>query len=74
MHKTAEVNTCLVQMNGATVLGSCDEFRLPELIKAIAVKGVHKEVHRAAFQGMHQQQGESYKAYTARLKAKADLG
>ena len=37
------------------------------------VKAVHKEAHRVAFQGMHQQQGESYQAYAARLKAKADL-
>ena len=51
---TRQLNTRLVQMNGATVLGSCDEVRLLVLIKAIAVKGVHKEVHRAAFQGMHQ--------------------
>ena len=28
----------------------------------------------AAFQGMHQQQGQSYQVYVARLKAKADLG
>ena len=35
-------------------------------IKAIAV-------HRAAFQGMHQQQEELYQAYAARLKAKAEL-
>ena len=55
------------------VLGSCDEFQLMRFIKAIAVSGVHKEVHRAAFQGMHQQQRELYQAYAARLKAKAEL-
>ena len=69
-----QLNTRLVQMNGPTVLGSSNETDLLERVKAIAVKGVHKEVHRAAFQGMHQQQGEMYQAYAARLKAKADLG
>ena len=69
-----QLNTRMVQMYGPTVLGACDEIKLLEMIKAITVKGVHKEVHRAAFQGMHQQQGELYQAYAARLKAKADLG
>ena len=69
-----QLNTRLVQMHGPTVLGSSNENELLERVKAIAVKGVHKEVHRAAFQGMHQQQGEMYQAYAARLKAKADLG
>ena len=69
-----QLNTRIVQMHGTTVLGSCDESSLLGVIKAIAVKGVHKEVYRAAFQGMHQQQGELYQAYAARLKAKADLG
>ena len=32
---------------------------------------MHKEVHRKAFQGMHQEQGELYQANAARLKAKA---
>ena len=69
-----QLNTRLVQMNGPTALESYDESKLLEVIKTIAVKGVHKEVHRAAFQGMHQQQAEIYQAYAARLKAKADLG
>ena len=69
-----QLNTRLVQMYGPSVLGSSNETDLLERVKAIAVKGVHKEVHRAAFQGMHQQQGEMYQAYAARLKAKADLG
>ena len=34
--------------------------KLLERVKAIAVRSVHKEVHRAAFQGMHQQQGDMY--------------
>ena len=53
-----QLNTRLIQMHGPSVLGSSNENDLLERVKAIAVKGVHKEVHRAAFQGMHQQQGE----------------
>jgi hypothetical protein len=70
---TKQLNTHLVQMHGLGALGSCDEAQLLGFIKAIAVRGVHKEVHRAAFQGMHQQQGELYLPYAARLKAKAEL-
>ena len=70
---TKQLNTRLVQMHGPGALGSCDEAQLLGFIKIIAVRGVHKEVHRAAFQGMHQQQGELYQAYAARLKAKAEL-
>ena len=69
-----QLNTRLVQMHGCSMLEDSDENKLLEMIKNIAVKGMHKEVHRAAFQGMHQQQGELYQAYAARLKAKADLG
>ena len=54
-------------------MGSCDEKQLLGFIKAVTVRGVHKEVHRAAFQGMHQQPRELYQAYTAMLKAKAEL-
>ena len=43
-------------------MGSCDEKQLLGFIKAVAVRGVHKEVHRADFQCMHQQQGELYQA------------
>ena len=34
---------------------------------------MHKDMHKAAFQSRHQQQGELYKAYVAKLKAKAEL-
>ena len=45
----------MVQMLGLGGLGSCNEDQMLELIKAIAMRGVHKEVHRATFQSMHQQ-------------------
>ena len=50
---TKQLNTRLVQMHGLGPLGSYNEAQLLGFIKAIAVRGVHKEVHRAAFQGMH---------------------
>ena len=68
-----QLNTRLVQMHGPGTLGSCIEAQLLGFIKVIAVRCMHKEVHRAAFQGMHQQQEELYQAYAARLKAKAEL-
>ena len=45
-------------------LGSCNEDQL---------SGFIKEVYGAAFQSMHQWQGELYQAYIAKLKAKAEL-
>ena len=67
------LNTRLIQMHGSEKLSKIGEDDLKDNIKEVAVKGVHKEVHRAAFQGLNQQQGETYQAYAARLKAKADL-
>ena len=68
-----QVNTRLVQMHGPGTLGSCIEAQLLGFIKVIAVRCMHKEVHRAAFQGMHQQHGVLYQAYAARLKANTEL-
>ena len=68
-----QLNTWLVQMHGPGTLGSCIEAQLLGFIKVIAVRCMHKEVHRAAFQGMHQQQGVLYQAYAATLKAKPEL-
>ena len=51
---TKQLNKRLVQMHGLEGLGSCNEDQLLGFIKAIAVRGMHKEVHRAAFQSMHQ--------------------
>ena len=68
-----QLNTWLVQMHGPGTLGSCIEPQLLGFIKVIAVRCMHKEVPRAAFQGMQQQQGVLYQAYAARLKAKPEL-
>ena len=56
-------------VHGSGALGSCNEAQLLGFIKAIAVSGMHKEVYRASFQGMHQQQGELYQAYTGKGRA-----
>ena len=54
------LNTRLVQLHGQEALGKCDEGKLLEFVKAVALRGVHKEVHRANFQLMHQNTGELY--------------
>ena len=70
---TKELNISMVQLHLLGDLGSCNEDQLLGFIKAIAVRGLHKEVHRAPFHSMHRQQGELYQAYVAKLKAKAEL-
>ena len=58
-----QLNTRLVQMHSLEALGSCDETNLLEFIKAVAVRGVHKKVCRAIFQGIQQQPGEMYQSW-----------
>ena len=36
-------------------------------------EGMHKEVHRVAFQSIQLKQGELYQAYVAKLKPKVEL-
>ena len=48
-------------------------MNLPAWIKDIAVKGVHKEVHRNQFVRLTQKQGQSINAYYGCLKAEASL-
>ncbi len=42
-------------------------------IHNVAVRGLHKEVHRLNFSKLHQKDGESITHYVARLKAQATL-
>ena len=70
---TQKLNTCLFQMHGPGALGSCNEAQLLGFIKAIAVRGMHEEVHRAAFQGMHQQQDELYQLGSRRRHSFASI-
>ena len=60
-------------MKGAATLDAAEEVQLIEWIKEIAVKGVHKEVHRTQFVHCKQKQGESLNSYHGRLKAESKL-
>ena len=54
-----QLNTRLIQLYGQEELDKGDEKKLLGLIKEVAVRGVHKELRRASFQGLKQQPGES---------------
>ena len=56
---------------GAESLNTSTEQELLQHIKSVAVKGLHKEIHRHTFHGMYQSEGESITHYLARLKAQA---
>ena len=68
-----EVNKLLFEYVGPDSLKTCTESELLKHIKDVAVKSIHKEVHRMAFNKMHQNSGEPITNYVARLKAKAFL-
>ena len=68
-----EVNKLLFEFVGATTLDGASEEELLAYIKGIAVKGLHKEVHRVNFGKLKQSEGESITHYVARLKAQAAL-
>ena len=68
-----EVNRLLFEYVGSVVLDDSTEEQLLQHIKTVAVKTVHKEVHRRAFHTMLQDQGESVTKFASRLKAKAFL-
>ena len=63
-----EVNKLLFEYVGAQILDVCTEVELLSHVKSVAVKTVHKEVHRMAFNKMSQNHGESVTNYVARLK------
>ena len=54
-------------------MNSVTEANLSAWVKEIAVKGVHKEVHRTQFVRLSQKQGQSLNAYYGSLKAEASL-
>ena len=55
-----KLNTRLVHMRGSGYMGPCIEGQLFGVHPGnlCEVRGVHKEVHRAAFQGVHEQSVE----------------
>ena len=70
---SSDVNRMLFEYVGATTLDASTEDQMLVHIKSVAVKTVHKEVHRMTFSRMVQDQGESVTSYVARLKAQAFL-
>ena len=68
-----ELNKQLFEYVGSTVLDTCTEEELLNHIKLVAVKTVHKEVHRQLFHSMVQDNGESATKFAGRLKAQAFL-
>ncbi len=68
---SSDLNKLLFEYVGASKLEACNEAQLLQLIKSIAVKTVHKEVHRMAFHAMFQEEGEPVTQWVARLNSKA---
>ena len=66
-----EVNRMLFNFVGPNVLKGTSEKDLLNHIKSVAVRSVHKEVHRQEFKIMKQEEGETITRFTSRLKAKA---
>ncbi len=67
------LNKRLFDVKGANALNSATEDNLLAWMKEIAVKGVHKEVHRTQFVHLRQKQGESINSYYGRLKGESGL-
>ena len=70
---STEVNKLLFEFVGPAVLDTATEDQLLSHIKTIAVKGLHKEVHRVNFGKLKQEDGENVTHFVARLKAQAAL-
>ena len=70
---SGDVNKLLFEFVGPEILDAASESELLGHIKAIAVKGLHKEVHRMNFSKLKQSDGESVTHYVARLKSQASL-
>lgn len=68
-----EVNKFLFEYVGPAKLNVCTEKELLDHIKSVAVKVVHKEVHRMAFNLLFQDHGEPVTQWIARVKAQAFL-
>ena len=70
---SADVNKLLFEYVGAAQLKTCTEQQLLDHIKSVAVRGVHKSVHRVEFSKMTQNEGEKATHYVGRLNSKALL-
>ena len=72
---SSEVNRLLYQYKGADALNANDlkEKDLLEFIKIVAVKSIHKEVHRWHYGQITQMDAEPAAQYVGRLKSRASL-
>ena len=70
---TDPLNKRLFDIKGAAALNNSNEDELLTWIKGIAVKGVHKEVHRTQLVKLKQKPGESINSYYGKLKAESSL-
>ena len=70
---SSEVNKLLFEFVGPARLDSATENELLSHIKSVAVKGVHKEVHRLRFTQLRQGEKEPINQFVGRLKAQAAL-
>ena len=70
---SSDVNKLLFEYVGAEQLKTCTENELLAHIKSVAVRGVHKSVHRVEFSKMTQNEGEKATHYVGRLNSKALL-
>ena len=68
-----DVNKMLFEFVGAETLDTCTEAELLVHIKSVAVRTVHKEVHRMVFNTMVQKDKESVTKFVAALKSQAAL-
>ena len=68
-----QLNKRLFDVKGVATLNNATEVNLLQWIKDIAVKGVHKEVHRTQFVSLKQRQGETITSFYGRLKSEAAL-
>ena len=68
-----DVNKMLFEFVGAETLDTCTEADLLNHIKSVAVRTVHKKVHRMVFNTMVQKDKESVTKFVAALKSQAAL-
>ena len=65
---TPETNKLLFELVGPERLNSASEEYLMHQIRLVAVRGLHKEVHRQTFHSMKQNEGESVTHFLSRLR------
>ena len=68
-----DVNRLLFQLLGPETLNLATEEQLLHQIRLVAVKGLHKEIHRHTFHIIRQQEEESIRHFLAKLQSQARL-